>query len=150
MRPKFAMIGAVTLLVLSNHSGRGLAQQGIAERVGQKVDGVGRGLRTEVQEINDGLRKRFETVRTDVHRMGAPSRIYARIHWDKALHGSRIEVHMIRGGGVLLRGVVADDEARKRAVALASETVDVTEVIDELTTRTPSVSTRSVSPRSVK
>jgi hyperosmotically inducible periplasmic protein len=131
------IFGAAVLTVLAVGVSRGLAQQGVAERVGQKLDQVGRGLKTGAVEITDAVRKKFETVRADVQRMGVPSRVYARLHWDKMLNTSRIEVHMVRGGAVLLRGVVPDEDMRKHAVELASATVDVTSVVDELTTLTP-------------
>jgi hypothetical protein len=114
-----------------------LAQEGVAEKAGQRLDDVGRGLRQGVFEIGEGLRNRFATVRADVHRMGAQPRVYARLHWDRTLNGSRIEVHMMRGGTVLLRGAVPDNAARQRAVAIARDTVGVAAVIDELTTFLP-------------
>jgi osmotically-inducible protein OsmY len=110
----------------------GFAQQGVVERIGHKLDDVGRGVKDGVRDVGDVVRKRFEAVQADVQRMGIHSRVYARLHWDKSLNSSKIEVHMLRGGVVLLRGMVPDAEARKKAVALATETVDVTEVVDEL------------------
>jgi hypothetical protein len=111
-----------------------LAQDpGIAGKVGQRLDDVGRGLRREAVGISEGVRRRFDAVRADVQKMGVASRVYSRIHWDTALHEARIEVHPLpKGDGVVLRGTVADAAARDRAVALARDTVDVHEVIDEL------------------
>lgn len=143
------------LLVVGAFAGAGLAQQsGVAEKVGQKLDGVGReirrdaqgvtekvaqglsgvgqGLRREAQVVTEGVRRRFEVVRGEVNAMGIHSRVYSRLHWDRALNGSRIEVHTLRHGGVLLRGTVPDAAAKERAVALTRDTVDVTEVFDEL------------------
>lgn len=113
--------------------------QGVAERAGQAIDGVGRGVRREAFVVTDAIRRRFETVRADVHRMGNNSRVYSRIHWDRTLHGSKIEVHMLRDGSVLLRGTVPDVAARDRAVAIARDTVDVPAVVDELTVLNPPV-----------
>jgi len=80
-----------------------------------------------------------------VNRMNAPARVYSRLHWDRSLNSAKIEVHPIKGGGVLLRGTVADEAARERAVGLARDTMDVSEVIDELnvlvSTTTPSTTT---------
>jgi osmotically-inducible protein OsmY len=128
-------LALVSLLIVVFGAYAALAQQGVAERLGQKIDEVGRGVKEGVREVSDSVRKRFEVVQADVQRMGVHPRVYARLHWDKNLHGSKIEVHMFRGGVVLLRGMVPDAEAKKRAVTLAAETVDVSEVIDELTTR---------------
>jgi hyperosmotically inducible periplasmic protein len=114
-----------------------LAQQGVAEKSGQRLDEVGRGLRRGAYEVTEVVRKRFDVVRTDVQRMEAQSRVYSRLHWDKALNSGRIEVHMLRDGTVLLRGQVPDSEAKNRAVALARDTVGVSAVIDELSPLVP-------------
>jgi hypothetical protein len=69
--------------------------------------------------------------------MGVQPRVYARLHWDKALSTARIEVHMLRDGVVLLRGTVPDAATKAHAVELARDTLDVTGVVDELETVIP-------------
>ena len=105
---------------------------GLGERLGQGIDGVGRGIRRGAMEVTDSKRRGFETVRGDVQRMTMPQRVYSRLHWDRALVNARIEVQVLRGNVVLLRGTVPDAAARRRAVDLASTTADVREVVDEL------------------
>jgi osmotically-inducible protein OsmY len=146
MRSKGVVMGIVGLAFLGLGFGAGVGlsvgvaqQPGVAERVGEKLDSVGRGLVRGAQEVGEGVRKRFEVVRSDVARMGVQPRVYARIHWDKTLTDARIEVHMLRDGGVLLRGLVPDAAAKARAVELARDTVDVTAVVDELETVAPTV-----------
>ncbi|MDE2508543.1 MAG: BON domain-containing protein [Planctomycetota bacterium] len=121
--------GASALLLVAAAS---FAQQGIGSKVGEKLDEVGRGIKRGAQQVGEGLRKQFEVVKSDVNRMEAGSRVYARIHWDKALTSAKIEVHMMRDGAVLLRGTVADKAAHNRAVNLAMNTVGISSVIDEL------------------
>jgi hyperosmotically inducible protein len=116
------------VIVCASHAQQG----GLAERAGETLDDVGRGIRRGTQEVTEAVRKRFDVMRTEVGRMGIHSRIYSRLHWDKALYTSNIEVHILKDGAVLLRGTVPDAAAKKHAVDLASETVDVTTVIDEL------------------
>ena len=118
--------------------------QGVAARAGRALDNMGRGIKQEAQFVGDAVRRQFETVRSEVNRMGVQPRVYSRLHWDKALVGSRIEVHVLRGGVATLKGSVPDEAARTRAVTLARETVDVASVIDELTTAT---TTTSITPR---
>jgi hyperosmotically inducible protein len=144
MRSKLVVTGIVGLSFLGLGLGAGvglrvgMAQQpGVAGRVGETLDNVGRGLVRGAQEVTESVRRRFEVVRAEVSRMGVPSRVYSRIHWDKTLVDSRIEVHMMRDGLVLLRGVVPDAAAKLHAVELARDTVDVTGVVDELTTAIP-------------
>jgi osmotically-inducible protein OsmY len=142
MRSKGFVMGIVGLSFLAVGAGVGLSvgfaqQPGVAERVGEKLDSVGRGLVRGAQELGEGVRKKFDVVRSDVSRMGIQPRVYARIHWDKTLTDARIEVHMLRDGVVLLRGVVPDAAAKARTIELARDTVDVTGVVDELETILP-------------
>jgi osmotically-inducible protein OsmY len=143
MHHKLLVTGIVGLAILGVCAGVGQAQQpGVAERVGETLDNVGRGLVRGAQELTESVRKKFEVVRADVGRMGVHPRVYARLHWDKSLNGARIEVHMLRDGVVLLRGVVPDATAKAHAVALTRDTVDVTGVVDELDVIVPASAPR--------
>jgi osmotically-inducible protein OsmY len=134
----------VAALGLSLSTGVGQAQQpGVAEQIGEKLDSVGRGIVRGAQDVTDSVRKRFDVVRSEVSRMGVQPRVYARLHWDKALNSARIEVHMLRDGVVLLRGTVPDAATRSHAVELARETLDVTGVVDELETVIPAPASTS-------
>lgn len=120
------------LVVAGVFAASALAQQGVGEKVGEKLDQVGRGIRHEAQVVSEAVRKRFDAAKEDVQSMGVQSRVYSRIHWDRALNSSKVEVHVIRNGVVVLRGAVADQAAKDRAVALTRDTMGVTEVFDEL------------------
>lgn len=133
MRASSIAWGVAFLVVAGVITGAGLAQEGVGERVGERVQDVGRGLKRGVQDLGAGVRKRFDVVRTDVQRMGTHSRVYSRLHWDRSLHHSNIEVHMLRGGSVLLWGTVPDKKAKDRALEIARHTMGVTSVVDELT-----------------
>jgi hyperosmotically inducible periplasmic protein len=147
MRFRTTMLVAATLLAAGYLGVAGFAQEpGFAGKVGEKLDEVGRGIMDETRKVTDAVGRRFDTVRSDVNRMGTHHRVYARLHWDKALNSSRIEVHLIRGGGVLLRGTVPDVAAKRHAVALAASTVDVTQVVDELTPLAPPVPSTTLTP----
>jgi osmotically-inducible protein OsmY len=143
------------MAVLLSMSGRGIAQDGVAAKAGQALDDLGRGLRRGFTEIGDTFRTKFEAVRADVQRMGVQPRVYSRLHWDRALYTAKIEVHVMRDGSVLLRGIVPDEAARKRAVELTKNTVDVNGVIDELvplattveTPAEPTASTKTERPK---
>ncbi|MHC5543093.1 BON domain-containing protein [Singulisphaera rosea] len=133
MRATTVKTGALTLVILGSMACVGLAQPGFGERVAEKVQGVGRGLKRGVQDVSGAVRKRFEIVRADVGRMETHSRVYSRLHWDSMLHNSSIEVHMLRDGTALLKGTVPDEAARAHAVELTKNTVGITSVIDDLT-----------------
>lgn len=137
MHNRFLAGAAGTTLLLGAFACVGFAQQQgvagkVAEKFGQGLDNVGRGIVRGSQEVGDAFRKQFETMRGEVNRMNTASRVYSRIHWDRSLNSSKVEVHTTRGGAVLLRGMVVDKAARERAVTIARETMDVNEVIDEL------------------
>ena len=105
--------------------------QGVAERAGQALDGAGRGIRQGVQNA-------FSRTRASVHNQETISRVYSRVHWDKTLVGSTLELEVLGDGStVILRGAVADAAAKQRAVLLARDTVGVGQVVDELTVAPP-------------
>jgi hyperosmotically inducible protein len=145
MRTRMMIVAVLGLLVSGVFTCVGYAQQGVAEKVGEKIDEVGRGIAREAGTLTEAVRKRFDTVRSDVGRMGIPSRVYSRLHWEKSLHASKIEVHLVRDGGVLLRGKVPDAATKARALSIAMETEGVTQVFDELITGKPAT-TATVSP----
>ena len=65
------------------------------------------------------------------------ARVYGRLHWDKALNGSKVDIEVTEGGHTTLTGVVADAKAKAKAVELTRDTVGVTQVVDQLTIDTP-------------
>jgi hyperosmotically inducible protein len=117
------------------------AQQGAAERVGQGLDSAGRNIRRGVQTA-------FPRARAMVHEQEVLSRVYSRLHWDKVLVGSTLEIEVRDNGVAVLRGAVVDDAARRRAVNLTTDTVGVAQVIDELTVVAPPRVIESVPPAS--
>jgi hypothetical protein len=124
---------------------------GVAERAGERLDEFGRAIRDGFEKaegtIVGGLNKTGETVRDgfvrardSVQGMGVYSRVYSRIHWDKTLHSSNILLRA-DGGVITLRGAVADDAAKAKAISLAADTLGVTRVVNQLTVLHPSEET---------
>jgi hyperosmotically inducible periplasmic protein len=64
--------------------------------------------------------------------MGVQARVYARLHWDKALNDAAISVEVQKGGLITLRGTVADRSAKTKAAELTRDTVGVERVVDDL------------------
>jgi osmotically-inducible protein OsmY len=131
MRTKILVVAGTTLCGMLPLVGFA-KQEGVGQKVSDKLNQAGQAIKKETRKVTDAISKEFDKVKADVGRMGIHHRVYSRIHWDKALHSSKIEVHVFKGGAVLLRGTVPDAAAKARAVALANDTVDVTEVTDEL------------------
>jgi hyperosmotically inducible periplasmic protein len=116
--------------------------EGVATKAAEKLDDVGRAIKKGIlnaeETVRDGLNKTGETVREgftktrdSVQGMGILSRVYGRVHWDKALHSSSILVKA-EGGSITIRGMVPDEATKAKAIDLVKDTVGVTRVIDQL------------------
>ena len=106
------------------------AQQG---PVGQGLNEAGRAMRRGFQSAGQAVSGGFQRTRNSVHNMEVVSRVYSRLHWDKALTGSTVEIEVQAGGVAVLSGAVPSEEAKTKALTLTSETVGVNQVIDQLT-----------------
>jgi hyperosmotically inducible periplasmic protein len=134
MRKYYGIAAAMSLaLGLAFWSGniRAQQQEGAAAKVGEKIDEVGRRIKERIEKAEDAVREGFHKSRDSVHSMGVVSRVYGRLHWDKALQASTLTVKA-EDGVVTLRGDVPSKAARSKAVTLAAETIGVTKVVDEL------------------
>ncbi len=96
----------------------------------RRVDNAGRNIRR-------GVERAFARTRASVHEQELITRVYSRIHWDKLLVGSALELEVRDDAVVFLRGTVPDTDAKKRAVVLARDTVGVNQVVDELAVAPP-------------
>lgn len=103
------------------------------EQLKDKANQAVKAIKKGVAGAEATIEQEYAKAKTAVRGMGIQARVYARLHWDKALHESRIEVHAQRDATVTLTGTVPSAEAKEKAVALAGETVGVTSVIDQLT-----------------
>ncbi|HKI18070.1 MAG TPA: BON domain-containing protein, partial [Isosphaeraceae bacterium] len=130
-------------------------QEGVAAKAGEKLDEVGRAIKKGIvnaeETVRDGLNKTGESVREGfsktretVQGMGLVPRVYGRLHWDKALYSSTLFVKA-EGGTVTIRGLVPDEAAKAKAVALAKDTVGVTRLIVQISVVSPSVGTTNSS-----
>lgn len=150
MRAKTTILTSLGMLLSVGLAAATVQQPGVAQKIGQVIDNAGQKVRNEATDVTDAVRRRYELMAADVHRMGTIPRVYSRLHWDKALTHARIEVHGLKGGAIMLRGVVANEAARKRAEELTASTVDVEEVINELTVVAPSVPPQPGRPTAVR
>jgi len=127
---RWAAALALPVIAAAALAGDRAAGQGVAAKAGQALDNTGRSIR-------NGFQSAFSKSRESVHEQEVLSRVYSRIHWDKMLVGSTVEIDAAEGGTITLRGAVPDAAAKKRAVILARDTVDVTSVVDDLTIAAP-------------
>lgn len=78
------------------------------------------------------LARGWHALRRDRAANGLEAAVLNRLRQDKTLATSGIEVHLLGDGVVQLRGQVADEKQRRRAVELVDSTVGVERVVDEL------------------
>jgi hypothetical protein len=90
-------------------------------RIGSKLVGVAADIKDNMGVGTQGL----------YCGLGVEARIAARLHWDKSLADTSIQVHA-NGGEVELKGTVQNQEQKRRAVELAENTVGVERVQDSL------------------
>ena len=95
------------------------------QTAGQAVEG---GLQTAGQAVQGGFRR----TKASVHNMEVVSRVYSRLHWDKALTSSSLELEVRDGGVAILTGVVPDAPSKAKALMLTAETVGVVQVVDQV------------------
>ena len=72
-----------------------------------------------------------------MHEQDLLARVYSRIHWDKILVGSTLELQVQADGTVILRGAMTDKVSKERAILLARDTVGISRVVDEMTVLPP-------------
>ena len=126
---RFIMLGGtVALCVIVTAGVR--SEEGTGEHVGKKVDQA-------IGELREGAKKVIEDVRGSVERLGVEGRVYARLHWDKALQGASISVDAGKDGNTTLRGTLLDEKAKAKAEQLAGDTVGVQRVANELKVQPP-------------
>ena len=116
--------------------GRAQQDQGPAEKAGSKLDEAGRSFKKGLEDARDAVREQFARARGSVHNMDVASRVYGRLHWDKTLTTSTLDLD-VKGGVATLRGAVPDAKAKAKAVELAEDTVGISKVIDQLTIQPP-------------
>ncbi|AGA28985.1 BON domain-containing protein [Singulisphaera acidiphila] len=122
----------------------------VGERVGEKVDSAVQSLKKGVSNAGEAIRDQYEKARAGVHNMSVAARVYGRLHWDKALTNSKVEIEVHKDGVAVLTGSVGDAMARAKAVQLAQDTVGVTKVIDQLVVLTTSTGAIPARETSVK
>jgi len=116
----------VAVVLLGGLLTRGVpAQEGVAERIGEKLDETAR-------KVGGGLRQGWAEVRGSVNSLSVQGRVYGRLYWDKDLNQSAIEISVHDGGKVTLKGSVPDEAAKSKAGQLTVDTVGVNEVVNEL------------------
>jgi hyperosmotically inducible protein len=112
-------------------------QPGTGETIGEKIDDAAAAVRRGVDKAGDAVKGQYARVKASVHSMGVEGRVYGRLHWDKSLQNATIDVSVSKDGTATLTGSVASLTAKTTAVDLATRTVGVERVVDQLAVAIP-------------
>lgn len=130
------MVAGLVALV----AGAGQAQT-VGDRVGDGLDKAGRAVRGGLQTAGQAVRGGVNNARTSVANMEVVNRVYSRLHWDKALASSTLEVEIRAGGIAVLTGVAPDKATKDKALNLAADTIGVVQVVDQISVVAPGAAT---------
>ena len=97
-----------------------------------RTDSVMEQLREGAHDVAARLKVELQRARAEVDRMGAEARVYARLHWDKALADAKLEIEVQKDGAAILRGTVASETGKLKAGELARDTVGIQRVENDL------------------
>ncbi len=125
-----------TLGLVSSFAAQAQAQN-TGQKVGEKFDDAVQDIRSGLRKAGDSAKEAFGKAKASINNMTVESRVYSRIHWDKALNDATIDLSVTEDGVITIDGTVADARAKVRAVDLARETLGVTRVVDRLAIRPP-------------
>ncbi len=118
LRARWLFAGFILALAAAWSQG----DRGPAEEIGQAVDRATRSASSWVGS----------TSKTEPRKSDLASQVDNRLDSDKGLDSSQIEVRPGADGAIELHGMVANPEAKDRAVALARDTRGTRQVVDQL------------------
>ena len=104
----------------------------ITEKIKAKASAAADSIKKTAASAEGAISNQYHKAKGAVTNLEIEGRVYARIHWDKTLAGSKIELGAPKVGVISLTGTVASDKAKAKAIELAGDTVGVTEVVDNL------------------
>jgi len=120
------------------------------EKIKESVGGAVQSLKKGAASAEEAIKNQYARAKDAVVKMGIEGRVYARLHWDKALANSKIELSAPKPGVIALNGSVADAKAKAKAIELTTDTVGVTEVLDHLTIQTTTTITPAAASEPAK
>ena len=107
------------------------------ETVGERIDDAAAAVRRGVGRAGNTVKDQYGRAKASVHSLSVEGRVYGRLHWEKALQDATIDVSVSKDGIATLTGTVSGPAAKVTATELASRTVGVNRVVDQLMTATP-------------
>ena len=85
-----------------------------SETIKDKASGAVGSIKKGALSAEEAIKNQYNKAKDAVVGMGIEGRRLSRLHWDKSLHGTKIELHAPKPGVIELAGTVADAKARAR------------------------------------
>ncbi len=107
-------------------------QPTLGEKLKDKAASAATSIKKGALSAEESVKERFAQAKAGVTKMGIEARIHARLHWDKNLTESKIELHSPSVGVIVLSGTASSEKAKAKAAELTADTVGVTQVTNNL------------------
>ena len=82
--------------------------------MGESLDDAGKVIKRGLQRSGEAVRESFARTKTSVQNMGIEARVFGRLHWDKDLNGSAIELEVRDASVAILKGAVPTAASNRR------------------------------------
>lgn len=130
------LVSAVTITAVTlggAWSARAQQPATTTEKIKSKLGSAADSIKKGAISAEEAIKEKFAQAKGAVTKMEIEARVYARLHWDKNLAAAKIDLGAPKQGAISLNGTVPDAKAKAKAIELTTDTVGVTEVIDNLT-----------------
>jgi osmotically-inducible protein OsmY len=126
-------LAVLTLTVALSALGCGQQDVDRLARVGRKSAEV---FQQATGNTSSEIGQGWQAVRANLDELDLAGRVAARLRWDKSLADARVDV-AVTGTAVELKGTIANEDQRARAVLLAQGTAGVQTVTESLRVASP-------------
>jgi osmotically-inducible protein OsmY len=126
-------VAAAGVIVAASWTSAAQQDPSTIDKIKAKASGAVTSIKKGAANAGEAIKEKYAKTKDSVVAMEIEGRVYARLHWDKALVGSKIDLSAPKSGVIALTGTVTDEKGRAKAVELTKDTVGVVEVQDHLT-----------------
>ena len=110
-----AWVVAATAGVLMGTTLSSSAQEpSTGDKIKSKASDAVTSIKKGAANAGGAIKEKFDKTKDSIVAMEIEGRVYARLHWDKALVGSKIDLTAPKSGVIALTGTVTDGRPRPR------------------------------------
>jgi hyperosmotically inducible periplasmic protein len=143
-----SMFGLAALLAVGVT--RSYAQDAPKPTFTEKIKDTAASAATSIKKgaisAEEAVKEKFSQAKAGVVKMGIEARVYGRLHWDKGMVDSKIELHSPSPGVIVLTGTASSEKAKAKAAELTADTVGVTQVTNTLVVSAAAPATEPAKP----